>query len=267
MKLHVYAGALACALAVLTPSCKKDDAGVDPIETPTGVTLGNGTTAGTKILLSASDTLRVGYNTVNIQVCDSTTGAVQKNVKVTVTPLMYMMSMTHSCPIEQPVDSVITGTVFPASMVFIMPGNSMEYWAMKVSFTDHGRGKSGTVEIPVTVVNSSRTVNFMSADSTKYFVTMKSTGTPKVGMNAVEFLVHKKQTMMMFPPVTDLTLDMVPDMPSMGHSSPGNVNPTHTSAGHYTGTVNYTMTGEWRLTLTVKKAGVTQGTAIFSVTL
>jgi hypothetical protein len=45
-------------------------------------------------------------------------------------------------------------------------------------------------------------------------------------------------------------------MPSMGHGSPNNVNPVHTSNGHYLGKVNFTMSGFWRVHLTIKKNGV-----------
>ena len=109
--------------------------------------------------------------------------------------------------------------------------------------------------------------SLIAPDSTKYLVTMVKMDKPKVGMNGCEFLIHKRQSMMMFPPVTDLSLEMTPDMPSMGHGSPNNVNPTHVSNGHYKGTVNFTMTGEWRITLVLKKSGVTIGTPAFLVTL
>ncbi len=260
--------AVLCLVALTLQSCKDGDSPTDAsAPATTTVTLGTASNAGTTITLTSTDTLRVGYNTIAIRVADSASGAVQKNVKVTVSPMMHMMSMMHACPIEQPTDSVITGETFSSSMVFIMPGSGMEYWALTVSFVDPVRGKTGSVEIPVTVVNASRLVNFTAPDSTRYFVTMRNTGTPKVGMNQCEFLVHRMQSMMMFPPVTDVTLEMTPDMPSMGHGSPGNVNPGHTSKGHYTGTVNYTMTGVWRITLVVKKNNVAQGTAVFMVTL
>ncbi|MDZ7648356.1 MAG: FixH family protein [Cytophagales bacterium] len=42
-------------------------------------------------------------------------------------------------------------------------------------------------------------------------------------------------------------------MPSMGHGSPNNVNPTHSSKGSYKGKVNFTMTGDWRLNLNISQ--------------
>jgi hypothetical protein len=56
-------------------------------------------------------------------------------------------------------------------------------------------------------------------------------------------------------PVNDYSIVLTPEMPSMGHGSPNNVNPTFSSNGHYTGKVNYTMTGDWRLNLSLSQSG------------
>jgi hypothetical protein len=62
-------------------------------------------------------------------------------------------------------------------------------------------------------------------------------------------------------------IEMIPDMPSMGHGSPNNENPVHTAIGHYKGKINFTMTGEWRITCNVKRANATLLTAVFYITL
>ena len=41
----------------------------------------------------------------------------------------------------------------------------------------------------------------------------------EVGLNDIEITIHVKETMMAFPPVEDLIIEMVPTMPSMGHGS------------------------------------------------
>ncbi|MCK4749963.1 MAG: FixH family protein, partial [Bacteroidales bacterium] len=43
------------------------------------------------------------------------------------------------------------------------------------------------------------------------------------------------------------------EMPSMDHGSPNNENPVHTENGHYVGKLNFTMTGWWRVHITLKK--------------
>ena len=52
---------------------------------------------------------------------------------------------------------------------------------------------------------------------------------------------------MSFPAVNDLTVAIEPEMPSMDHGSPNNIDPTLLEAGHYKGRVNFTMTGWWRV--------------------
>jgi len=72
---------------------------------------------------------------------------------------------------------------------------------------------------------------------------------PKVGINDIELFIAKKASMMSFPADSSLTVTLTPEMPSMGHGSPNNVNPVHVGGGHYKGKVNFTMTGLWRLHL------------------
>ena len=61
--------------------------------------------------------------------------------------------------------------------------------------------------------------------------------------------------MMTFPAEDNFSITMTPEMPSMGHGSPNNVNPVLTKNGHYKGKVNFTMTGDWRINLVLNKEG------------
>jgi hypothetical protein len=53
----------------------------------------------------------------------------------------------------------------------------------------------------------------------------------------------------------------------MGHGSPNNVNPAHTTGARYAGKVNFTMTGLWRLNLRVQVPGEEPFETYFDVTL
>jgi hypothetical protein len=249
---------LTITLAILS-ACKKDNVLEPQTTEPALVLLGKGYAANTKVSIYAADSLRQGYNSLFIQFADSQSGAVLRTMSTTVTPIMYMATMTHACPVEQCESVNAVNDFFPCAVVFSMPTNLPDHWKVKVAFTDTLRGVSGTAEVGVTVVASSRLKSFIGPgpDSIKYLVTMKKIESPRVGMNDCEFLVHKRQTMMDFPCVEDLTIGMTPDMPSMGHGSPNNENPIHTSRGHYKGRVNFTMTGEWRITLVLKRSNVT----------
>jgi hypothetical protein len=86
-------------------------------------------------------------------------------------------------------------------------------------------------------------------------------------MNEIEFTLHRKASMMSWPADSTYTIEITPEMPSMGHGSPNNVNPTHVGNGHYKGKVNFTMTGEWKVNVVVKKDGTpVSNNASFTIT-
>jgi len=88
---------------------------------------------------------------------------------------------------------------------------------------------------------------------TKYPISLVMPVAWKVGNNVFEITVNMMQDMMNFPVCSDLTVEITPEMPSMGHGSPNNVNPVYVSNGHYVGSVNFTMTGDWRIHMVLKK--------------
>ena len=58
--------------------------------------------------------------------------------------------------------------------------------------------------------------------------------------------------MMDWPAEPYLSVEIEPEMPAMNHGSPNNVNPSSIGDGHYLGVVNFTMTGWWRVNMTIK---------------
>ncbi len=79
---------------------------------------------------------------------------------------------------------------------------------------------------------------------------------PRVGLNPVVVTLHRMDGAMIFTPVDDATFVLDPQMPSMGHGSPGSVNPTLTSTpGVYAGELSFSMAGEWETTITVSIPG------------
>lgn len=89
----------------------------------------------------------------------------------------------------------------------------------------------------------------------KVFISYVLPQNPVVGINDFEIVLHKKASMMDYYPIENYTIEIVPEMPSMGHGSPNNVNPVHTSNGHFKGKVNFTMTGLWQVKLKLSKNG------------
>jgi hypothetical protein len=84
-----------------------------------------------------------------------------------------------------------------------------------------------------------------------YVVTLVGPQQPKVGSNEMTAYIHERIDANTFTPVENFTLKLDPRMPSMGnHSSPNNVDLTYNAAEKiYKGTVNFSMTGYWKLNL------------------
>jgi hypothetical protein len=70
--------------------------------------------------------------------------------------------------------------------------------------------------------------------------------------------------MMTFPPVDDAQMALDPEMPSMGHGSPGSSDPILTTTGRYEGQLSFSMAGEWETTVTISRVSVTVGMPVFT---
>ncbi|WP_222164728.1 FixH family protein [Edaphocola aurantiacus] len=243
---------VAIALCTYTSCTSKKNNPKPDIETPAKSQLGTANTTDHTITLYADTPLLfTGYNRLYVKVQDAT-GAVSSTANVSIHPLMEMSTMSHSAPYEQVSYDAATG-LYSGAAVFIMPTADDDAWKMEV--TVNGQ----KVAIPVTVGTFPTKVISISlgSDNTTYIVSLLRPAAWKVGMNDVEFTVHKITDMMNFPAVDNLSLEMTPEMPSMGHGSPNNISPVSTGNGHYKGKVNYTMTGDWRLHLKVSDASGT----------
>jgi hypothetical protein len=181
-----------------------------------------------------------------------------------------MKTMQHACPVENPDETAVNG-LFSGAVAFTMATQTDGNWKLGVSVHNHKYDKEGKAEFDITVDNPITSIlsvfTSQSADSSKLILSLVQPTAPKVGMNDIEFTIHKKESMMNFPANDSYTIEITPEMPSMGHGSPNNLNPVNTGNGHYKGKVNFTMTGEWKVNITVKKYDTTiSKNAYFNIT-
>jgi hypothetical protein len=246
--------------AFLFVSCKKDkDETVDPI---TG-----GTTAAAQYklidkdtidndliveLYANTETIEMGYTPLYVKIKDLSGNAVE-NAMVSFMPMMDMGTMQHSSPLEQPVFN--SSSKYYEGMVVYTMASSAGSWELDVMA--NGESASFDINVMMNPTNTKYVGSYNGTDGEKYIVTLVRPFKWSVGMNDVSFMVHKKESMMSFPTVSDFTIAMDPQMTSMGHGSPNNVSPVSKGNGYYKGKVNYTMTGDWRLNLDLIKAGDT----------
>jgi hypothetical protein len=79
-----------------------------------------------------------------------------------------------------------------------------------------------------------------------------------VGPQTFDILIGKKVDSLTYTPDTQWTVTFSPTMPDMEDmTSPNNVQPKKIPGGYYQGTVNFNMSGLWRLTFTFKHIGDT----------
>ncbi len=257
---------------------KKDDGScvyptpVTPTPTPTptpevadtkGLTkIGTATTAAgaTSLELYSKSTLYPGMNKLYVVAMDAASNELIKDGKVTFTPMMKMNSgMEHSAPVLNSTAAANDQGLYSGDVFFVMPSDAGS-WMLKTKFMNNSTGTESEVSFDITVTqNSNRMmVSFMdttTADSNAIFLSYALDEIPTVGSNELKIVAFTRKTMMSWPAADDLTIEFEPSMPSMGHGSPNNVNPSFKSSGTYVGTVNYTMTGKWRLDVTVKRNG------------
>jgi hypothetical protein len=250
------------ALAAFTlGSCKKDKTTppvvTDPFENLTYIGETQAVGAGAIVKIYAEEALFVGYNRIYVALYDSANPQTQlTDAHVTFKPMMDMGMMQHSCPFENPSATVETKTkAFKGAVVFVMPTTATGSWMLNVNIHNHSNNQEGVASLAINVVQKTepKLISFVSDnDNTNLFVTLIEPTNPTVGINSITFGIYKRESMMNFPPVDGYVIEMEPEMPSMGHGSPNNVNPVSKGSGMYTGAVNFTMTGYWKINLDFK---------------
>lgn len=195
----------------------------------------------------------VGYNEFSLGLYTND-GEWLSNAHLSIMPMMYMteMDMMHSAPYEADAHDASMDMMQTFATVFVMP-SAMGDWTLDVTIMEMDTDFQGEVKIPVTVASPELTrLKSAVSNETSYFITMIDNSDFAVDSNDIEFTVHKRESMMSWPAVEGLTIEIEPEMPAMGHGSPNNVDPVHTENGHYQGTVNFTMTGDWVINVIVK---------------
>lgn len=165
-----------------------------------------------------------------------------------------MMSMKHSCPVDQPAYNDAEKS-YTGAAAFIMATQGAMGWTIEITTTINGTSYNNIIPIEVKATPSSIKLIASVKDQNNVFhyITLVHPQKPeqKVGLNDLQVAIYKRENMMSFPPVDGMTVSFIPTMPSMGHDSPNNVNPVGIGNGHYKGKVNFSMTGDWRLTFTL----------------
>lgn len=193
----------------------------------------------------------LGYNQVYFRVKDEN-GATVANPNISWTPLMHMVSKTHSCPVST-IDSSEFEGIQEAFVIFQMSSNESEYWDISLNITINGSSYAVAQEVTVNMPadNRKNVTVFMDESETKYVLALVEPSEPKIAVNDIVMKLYKMESMMSFSVVPDDKILLDPRMPSMdNHSSPNNQDLYYNElTKSYEGKLSLTMSGYWKLNL------------------
>ncbi|MFA5575211.1 MAG: FixH family protein [Brumimicrobium sp.] len=247
---------LSLAGVVALTSCKKDEIEeTNPINEQSVFTLIKKDTTSNDYVVSLfakTSSIEVGYNNLYVSV-KNLDGTNIENATVTFDPIMDMGTMSHGSPLIQPVYK--SGSkMYEGVVIFTMPTGDMGTWTMSIDVN------GGSTTFPIVVETSKPNTKYVGSytgtDGEKYIVSIVKPFSWSVGMNDVSIMIHHRM-MDSFIAVDDFHVVMDPQMMSMGHGSPNNISPTSDGNGYYSGEVNFTMTGDWRLNFDLIRNGDT----------
>jgi hypothetical protein len=214
---------------------------------------------------SKTGTLHRGYNDLYFVVTKKKTGNYVKNFDIkNFTPLMHMVKMDtwHSTPVGGSFE--VFDTTRPAVkhgwVSLLMNTSDAGNW--QFSYDVEVLGSKGSVEnqaINVEALPEGQDwlKNFKIGDDT-YFLSLVNPSDWQTGTNTIQAYISKKSNPITTPyalATETFTVEIDPRMPDMGnHTSPDNVALTKQKDGSYKGAINLTMTGLWRIHLTVKNS-------------
>jgi hypothetical protein len=245
------------AIALFATSCKKEETNPgtpvdDPLSEYVLISETPATTLDYTIKIYAQEALFVGYNYILVQVKDNATGEILDNPDVMFMPVMEMNSgMMHACPLEQPTYNTSL-QVMEGTITFVMPSMGQGKWNLGLKLKNTA-GTEEDINIDVDVMQKAepQLFSFVSTHdpNQNVFVALVNPRMPQIGINDFEVVAYERQSMMSWPALEMLNIEIDPEMPTMGHGSPNNVNPIDMGEGHYLGKVNFTMSGFWRVNM------------------
>lgn len=203
-----------------------------------------------KAVIYANKALETGYNEIYISLLDSADGSKLNNCHVYMNPVFMEGNTSQNLPSENSNDTLAVNGYFKTAAIFTKAGTASQCY-LSLAIHNHKYNLYGQGSLGVTVVaqNPVKVTSLTGTDNSTFVISLISPVLPKVGINDFEIVLQKKSPGSDFAALEDYKIEIDPIMPSMGHGSPNNVNPTHSGKGHYSGKVNFTMTGLWRVNI------------------
>ena len=207
--------------------------------------------------------LHNGYNELYFVATKKSSGNYVKDFDITaITPLMNMvkMGMEHSTPVGGNAVSFDETRLAVKRTWISAVMNTSENGTWSLSYVARVLNSGARLDRAEIVVNAlpdgqAWLKSFKVGDAT-YYLTLVDPTSWKTGSNEIQAYVSKKSSVITTPyalATEKFTIEIDPRMPDMGnHGSPNNIALTPQDDGSYKGSINITMTGLWRIHLTVR---------------
>lgn len=280
--------ALAVAFLALAAGCSSSN-DPDPTTQPAlhgarQTSVASVTQDGLTVELFTDTQLETGLTPVWVSVKSG--GAAVTDATVAVKPMMAMAGpppFEHSAPTFGCAPTTSEGDgMYHCDVVFqMMTTPTGGAWRAEVTIARPGAAPVLAVFEPIVVTpcsyatagSSGCSAVFMYTDpstqvATRYVASLNFVGALKIpGLTPVAVTLHTRSAdMMSFPPVEGAVITLDPQMPSMGHGSPGSENPVHAADGCYSGKLSFSMAGTWETTVTFTRGAITLGAPKFVTT-
>lgn len=217
---------------------------------------------------SDGGTLHTGYNDLYFVATKRVSGNYIKNFRMdNIVPLMNMsaMNMQHSTAVADSSQSFNKNylAVKRSWIAFVMNSSEKDKWNLSydlhvLSSKDSISHRDITVD---SLTSGQRWLRSFKVGDNAYVISLVNPNSWQTGTNTIQAYISQKATPLTSPWLKadkQFTVEFTPTMPDMGnHTSPNNQPLLRQTDGSYQGTINLTMTGLWRLHLTVRDSSGT----------
>ena len=214
---------------------------------------------------SKTGSFHTGYNEIFFVATKKKNGNYIKNFDIDgLSPLMLMvkMNMKHSTPVGGKAETFNNDylAVKRGWVSFLMNTSEAGSWTFSYDANvlgTEGKLQEATITVDALPDGQAWLKNFKWNDQT-YFLSLVNPTDWQTGKNTITAYVSQKSNPITTPYALaeeQFTIEIDPRMPDMGnHTSPDNTPLTRQVDGSYQGNINLTMTGLWRIHLTVRDA-------------
>jgi hypothetical protein len=187
-----------------------------------------------------------GYNDIGFKVLIA--GTEKKSGFVNYQPKMFHFpgSPWHSSPVSSVFNYNTDKQLFTGYVSFTMISDSSGSWFGYYNYNNEAAIDSIVFTVTTNSTNQVRAWDDIVGGHT-YVLSLIEPMNAKVGLNNLTCILHQTNNDKIFTEVNGAEMFIRTWMPSHGHGSSSNVNPTTLGNGKYSGKANFSMSGGWEV--------------------